>query len=265
MPLLPMPAFRPIRTRADLPPHATQYLPTGAQLVRSAPFELLLAASPEVLSRRRLVLVDGRAGCGKTTALAALAAAASIPVARATITPPATGVKVLEAIHTSLTGHPAGLSQRRYENMLRDTLGREPRLLLIDEAQNAGLPVLRTLRLMLEATNAQFALVLAGYGIAAHIQQEEMLRSWVGLTVTFDALDPTGDLLPTLRDLHPQLAATPDPLLLEVNRVHCRGRLRDWVVVLETALSFAPQGPFTRAVFADAIHTIAGTRPALVA
>ncbi len=40
---------------------------------------------------------------------------------------------------------------------------------------------------------------------------------------------------------------------------------RAWVVVLAPARRFAPNGPFTRSVFADAIHTIAGTRPALVA
>jgi hypothetical protein len=260
---LTLPPFRPITRRTDLPAHDTQFLPDGANLVISSELDRLLTLAPSQLGRRRIVLIDGEGGCGKTTALSALAAASSVPVVRAVVTPGATGVKVMEAVHTALTGIDAGLSQRQYENTLKKLLTTEPRLLFIDEAQNAGLPVLQTLRLMLEGVGAQFAFVLSGYKVHEHVRKESQLRGWIGHVATFAPLTPQGTLIPTLTQLHPAFTGVSPHLLVEVDRVYCRGRLREWAVVLETCMDLDPAGQLTKALFTDALDLITHTRYAL--
>lgn len=256
---LALPPFRAIHTRTDLPAHDTQFLPDGASLVISPELDKLLTLAPAQLARRRIVLIDGEGGCGKTTALSALAAASPVPVVRAVVTPGATGVKVMEAIHTALTGNDAGLSQRQYENTLKRLLATEPRLLFIDEAQNAGLPVLQTLRLMLEGPGAQFAFVLAGYKVHEHVRKESQLRGWVGHVATFAPLTPQATLVPTLAALHPWFVGVSPHLLVEVDRVYCRGRLREWAVLLETCMDLQPSGPLTRGLFVDALDAVTHT------
>ncbi len=260
---LALPPFRPVTQRSDLPAHDTQFLPDGANLVISPELDKLLTLAPAQLARRRLVLIDGEGGCGKTTAVSALAAASSVPVVRAVVTPGATGVKVMEAVHTALTGNDAGLSQRQYENVLKRLLTTEPRVLFIDEAQNAGLPVLQTLRLLLEGAGAQFAFVLAGYKVQEHVRKESQLRGWVGHVAMFAPLTPQSTLVPTLTALHPAFDGVSPHLLMEVDRVYCRGRLREWAVVLETCLDLQPSGPLTRGLFIDSLDAITHTRFAL--
>lgn len=260
---LALPPFRRITQRSDLPAHDTQFLPSGASLVISDELDKLLTLAPAPLARRRIVLVDGEGGCGKTTALSALAAASPVPVVRAVVTPGATGVKVMEAIHTALTGNSGGLSQRQYENALKRQLTSEPRLLFIDEAQNAGLPVLQTLRLMLEERGAQFAFVLAGYKVHEHVRKENQLRGWLGHVASFMPLTPQATLIPTLSKLHPWFTGVSPHLLVEVDRVYCRGRLREWAVVLETCMDLQPSGPLSRELFIDALDALTHTRFAL--
>ena len=81
MPRLTLPPFHPISTRADLPAHATEFLPEGAELVMTPELGELLTLARTPLRNRRLVIVDGQPGCGKSTALAVLAAASPIRTA----------------------------------------------------------------------------------------------------------------------------------------------------------------------------------------
>jgi hypothetical protein len=263
MPRLDLPEFRPITSRNDLPPHDTEFLPDGAQLLLPDALRRLLVLAPMTLRNRRLVLIDGKAGCGKSTALAALAAASPVRTAKVAIRNNWNSRRLVGAIHEAVTGDASDRSQSWYEDHLLVALSREPTLLLLDEAQNASLPVLRDLRLMLESPGARFAMVLSGYGIGDHIRKESMLLTWRGHVANFSPLDHV-TLLPTLRQLHPALAATSDRLLVEADRIHCRGLLREWAVLLETLLAFAPHGPFTSATITDAIDAVSGQRPTLL-
>lgn len=79
----------------------------------------------------------------------------------------------------------------------------------------------------------------------ANIAREPMLHTWRGFTKSLEPLltphqvmtTPASravelarrsQLLPTLAALHPRLAATPPQLLIEANRVHAHGLLRQW-------------------------------------
>jgi hypothetical protein len=286
MPRLHLPPFHPVHTRGDLPAHATEFLPHGAELVITPELTELLAGAPVALRNRRLVIVDGQPGCGKSTALAVLAAAS--PIRTAVFTVPTNrsghGRQFMERAHSAVAGRPVrNLSQREHENALAELLAEEPMLLFIDEAQNAPLEVLRNLRTLLEAPGAQFAVALFGTGVRANIAREPMLHTWRGFTKSLEPLltphqlmtAPAGraadlarraQLLPTLAALHPRLAATAPQLLVEANRVHAHGLLRQWALLLEWLLDLEPgTGPFTRDALIAAITAIDNDPPAFAA
>ncbi|HEV7186742.1 MAG TPA: hypothetical protein VGN28_02485, partial [Blastococcus sp.] len=74
------------------------------------------------------------------------------------------------------------------------------------------------------------------------------------------------ELLPTLSAMHPRLAATAPELLVETNRVHAQGLLRNWATLLEWLLALSPgTGPFTRLDLIDAITAIDNVPPAFAA
>jgi hypothetical protein len=214
--------------------------------------------------------------------------AAASPIRTAVFTVPTNksghGRQFMERAHAAVAGHPVGnLSQREHENALAGLLAEEPMLLLIDEAQNAPLEVLRNLRSLLEHPGAQFAVALFGTDVLANIAREPMLHTWRGLTLKFGPmltphqiqaapkkelpqLARRAQLLPTLCALHPRLAATVPELLIETNRVHAHGLLRNWAVLLEQLLDMRPGGgPFTREELIDAITVIDNTVPAFAA
>ncbi|SOC47218.1 AAA domain-containing protein [Blastococcus aggregatus] len=286
MPRLHLPPFHPVTTRGDLPAHATEFLPDGADIVFTPELVELLAGAPVALRNRRLVVVDGQPGCGKSTALAVLAAAS--PIRTAVFTVPTNrsghGRQFMERAHSAVAGRPVrNLSQREHENALGELLAEEPMLLFIDEAQNAPLEVLRNLRTLLEAPGAQFAVALFGTGVRANIAREPMLHTWRGFTKCLEPLltphqvmtAPAGraadlarrsQLLPTLAGLHPRLATTPARLLIEANRVHAHGLLRQWTLLLEWLLDLHPgAGPFTREDLIAAITAIDNDPPAFAA
>ncbi|MGZ4501972.1 MAG: ATP-binding protein, partial [Nocardioidaceae bacterium] len=238
------------------------------------------------LRNRRLVIVDGQPGCGKSTAQAVLAAAS--PIRTAVFSVPSSksghGRQFMERAHAAVVGGTVGnLSQREHENKLAGLLTGEPMLLLIDEAQNAPLEVLRNLRSLLELPGAQFAVALFGTDVSTNIRREPMLHSWRGLTLSFGPmLTPTqiqaaprqqlphlarrAQLLPTLYALHPRLAATRPELLVDINRAHAHGLLRAWAILLEQLLDMRPgEGPFDRDDFIDAITVIDNVPPVLAA
>jgi len=73
-------------------------------------------------------------------------------------------------------------------------------------------------------------------------------------------------LLPTLCAMHPRLAATEPHLLVETNRVHAQGLLRNWAILLEQLLDMRPgDRPFTRSELIDAITVIDNAVPAFAA
>jgi hypothetical protein len=286
MPRLTLPPFHPVHRRTDLPAHATEFLPDGAALVITPELVELLAGAPVALGNRRLVVVDGQPGCGKSTAQAVLAAAS--PIRTAVFTVPTNksghGRQFMERAHSAVAGRPVrNLSQREHENTLAGLLAEEPMLLLIDEAQNAPLEVLRNLRTLLEAPGAQFAVALFGTGVLATIAREPMLHTWRGFTKTLgplltphqllstpatkrDQVARRAQLLPTLAALHPRLAQTKPELLIEANRVHAHGLLRNWAVLLEWLLALHPGGdPFTREDLIAAVTAIDNDPPAFAA
>jgi hypothetical protein len=119
--------------------------------------------------------------------------------------------------------------------------------------------------------------------VAANIAREPMLHTWRGYTKSLgplltprqvattsaskrDQLARRAQLLPTLTALHPRLAQTRPELLIEANRVHAHGLLRQWVLLLEWLLVLHPgDGPFTRDDLIAAMTAIDNDPPAFAA
>jgi hypothetical protein len=119
--------------------------------------------------------------------------------------------------------------------------------------------------------------------VLANIARELMLHTWRGFTkplgplltpyqvltapaTTRDQLARRARLLPTLAALHPRLAQTKPELLIEANRVHAHGLLRNWAVLLEWLLALHPgTGPFTREDLVAAITAVDNDPPAFAA
>lgn len=281
-PRLNVPPFTPIAHRDDLPAHATAFLPAGANLVITPELERLLNAARTVMSNRRLISMPGAPGCGKSTAQAVLAAACSIKTTTCVV--PTVkhnrGLAFYAALHSALIGTEALGTQREHENAVHRILSEEPRVLLIDEAQNADFDVLCNLRLLLERPNMHFTVVLSGTGITELLEKYPMLLTWRQLTIDFQRLVTpmrlrtarggqahdlarASQLIPTLHGLHHRLARTDETLLVETDRVHCHGLIRSWIALLENLLSFSPDSDegFSRTELIDAIVMVTNRTP----
>jgi hypothetical protein len=255
--------FTPVNSRAQLPHDIDRWLPPGAGLVVTPELTTLIGAGPLALRRRRIVAVDGSAGTGKSTAVAALAASASAEVVRVNAKPKSTGREFMRSFHEALTGvaDPGG-TQWQLETKLKVLLAAKPRVAIFDEVQNVGLPALQALYFLLNLPTGQWGLVLAGKGLMSMLAREQMLDSRVGLRVTMPKL--SGDrLLDVLRELHPVLRDASPQLLGAIDMAWGRGNLREWTKFLEWVLDLAPGLPLDVATAEQAIELMAGKPVAL--
>jgi hypothetical protein len=255
--------FTPVNSRAQLPADIDRWLPPGAGLVATPEMTRLIEAGPLALRRRRIVAVDGAAGTGKSTAVAALAASASAEVVRVDVKPKSTGREFMRSFHEALTGVPdPGGTQWQLETKLKVLLAAKPRVAIFDEVQNVGLPALQALYFLLNLPTGRWGLVLAGKGLMSMLAREQMLDSRVGLRVTMPKL--AGDrLLDVLRELHPVLRGASPQLLGAIDMAWGRGNLREWTKLLEWVLDLAPGLPLDVATAEQAIELMAGKPVAL--
>ena len=250
--------FTPITSRAQLPAACDWWLPAGAELVRTEQLTTLAHGAPLVLQRRRIVAVDGSPGSGKSTAVAALGASASIDAVTVNVRPKSSGLGLMQSFFEAITGAPhMGGTQRQVESALKVLLAEKPRLVIVDEAQNVGLPALQALRFLLDLPTGKWGLVLAGKGLLAMLAKEQMLDSRVALRITMPKL--TGNtLISTLSKLHPLCADAPARLLLAIDMAWAHGNLREWTKLLEWVIDLAPGCALDVNLAEEAIGYLAG-------
>ncbi|HTC69087.1 MAG TPA: ATP-binding protein [Acidothermaceae bacterium] len=250
--------FTPITSRAQLPAACDWSLPPGGELVRTDQLTTLVDAAPLVLRRRRIVAVDGSPGSGKSTAVAALGASASIDAVTVEVRPKSSGLGLMQSFFEAITGAPhRGGTQRQVESALKVLLAEKPRLVIFDEVQNVGLPALQALRFLLDLPTGKWGLVLAGKGLLAMLAKEQMLDSRVALRVTMPKL--TGNtLIDTLGKLHPLCADASPRLLLAIDIACTHGNLREWTKLLEWVIDLAPGSPLDVNLAEQAIAYVLG-------
>jgi RecA/RadA recombinase len=236
---------------ADQLKHNTHLLSTNA-------LSLLKAGAAMAVENGTIIAVDGPPGCGKTTAIAALADQWDAgPVHFAKIFPTATDKTVLASVFQAVTGlaSPPKMNQKAFQDELRVLLAGTGRLVMLDEAQNAGRDALEMLRILHEDPVSRWGLVLAGVDLRSHISaRNRALISRVGLIAPCAKL--TWEETPgKLADLHPLYAAMPTDLIDRAHQLDARGELRRWRILLGWLLMLTEDGtkPVTRDILDSAL------------
>lgn len=240
-----------------LDPHV---LGNGTRLVTTEPLDVLLAMAPVVFDAGYIVALDGPAGCGKTTALTALVGSIDTPVHSVSLDPRTGDKDVVKQLHGAVIGRPIGRKVLRTDMLaeLRQVLAGQPRVIIVDEAQNARIAALEMIRILHMDPTAAWHLVLSGAGLDKHLTAEKMLKSRVMHWARFEPL--TADQLPgVLAQLHPLLASFDPDLLVAADRVACRGVLREWVKLLIALQTLTSAGTKPgRAVLEMALQSTTG-------
>jgi hypothetical protein len=216
------------RVPADL----AAWMPPGTSLVITRDIQRALLLVPPIIEQGRIGLIDGPAGSGKSQLLGAVEAACPHRVVRITAEGGDRSRALDAMIHEKLTGHVATGTERSIERANSVELGRAPTLLIVDEAQLVSTSALLSFRRIMRDAARPFGLLFAGIGMARHAKRDPSLLSRGSFTITLERMSGQ-QLLATLAAAHPLLAAAPHDVLLDADRVLCRGQWRTWMLLLE--------------------------------
>lgn len=208
-------------------------LASGTRLVSTPPLDALLAMAPIALAAGYIVALDGPAGCGKTTALTALIKQLKKPTVCVSLDPRSSDKDVVKLLHAAVLGRPVAARTLRVDMLsdLRNALTGSEKLVVVDEAQHAGITALEMIRTLHMDPTATWCLVLSGADLNHRLTSERMLKSRVMHWGVFNPLTP--DELPgVLTQLHPLFAQLDPGLLVRADAAACKGVLREWVKVL---------------------------------
>jgi hypothetical protein len=210
-------------------------LGSGTSLVITPTVEMLLTMAPVTFDAGYIVALDGPAGCGKTTALTALVTQTDLPVSSVSLDPRSSDKDVIRQLHSAVIGVPVPKNALRTELLgdLRERLAARPRLIIVDEAQNAGITALEMIRTLHMDPTSDWQLVISGAELDKRLTSEKMLKSRVMHWSRFSPLQQK-ELIPVLNGIHPLFQRFDPDLLLVADHSSCHGVLREWVKVLTT-------------------------------
>lgn len=238
-------SWNPEAAGLKLPQHARVNMPDDANLVVTDQIKKLTYYAATAVDRGDIVLVSGAAGCGKSTMLAAVQGVSGVRVVNAEIPPRTRDKAIYQQLHQALWRAPEEGTVASLQDRIRAQLALEPTLVIVDEAQNVGLPFLMAMRWLNGATNFRFGLILAGVGLQKHIQREPQLSSRVAKRVLVEKVDFAA-MLPQLRKFHPMLAEADEDVLRYVDQLYANGYWRAWSLFLQNV-----QDLFAEAVDGD--------------
>ena len=234
----------------------------GCALVLTRPLRKLLTAAPIAIANRKIIVLDGPEGAGKSCSLEVMAANVESRVVTVKLEDQMSAREVLEAIYAALRGlhHPLPEHERRSELMmhLRTELTDADVILMVDEAQKAPLRALELVRTLHEHRGLQFGLVLAGADMNRKLSREPMLRSRVGLLVPYPRFEQH-ELVEFLHGMYPPLTQLAVADLVACDELLCRGDLRMWVALVQWIQAAAdPDTPLTAVDLEDAMDLVGG-------
>lgn len=218
-------------------------LGSGTTLVTTETVDVLLTMAPVTFDAGYIVALDGPAGCGKTTALTALKSQFNLPVSCVSLDPRSSDKDVIKQLHSAIVGVPVSRRALRTELLgdLRLRLAASPRIVIVDEAQNAGITALEMIRTLHMDPTSNWHLVLSGAQLDKRLTSEKMLKSRVMHWSRFLPLKDN-ELVAVLTGMHPMFASIDPALILNANRVACHGVLREWVKLLTIMQALIARG-----------------------
>jgi hypothetical protein len=218
---------------ASPPADVAALLPAGAQLVITSEMRLLASFAHDIFEEGGMTIaVEGAPGCGKTTALDAVAAIAdartvylSVPSETTSTTLP---TLLCEKLRLSEQG--SGMTMLR---RARASLRQERTILIVDEAQFLPAKGLLQLRWLKKETGFNIGLIVAGAGVLKRLADLTTLR--LDRRVELPA-SSAKHMQPHLLEFHPAFAEFPLEVLEWVNREHVNGRWFEWKAWLSAAI-----------------------------
>ena len=204
--------------------------------------QLLLAQTVKV---NGIAAVSGPPGCGKTFAVDHFVR--THPSMRERrwrwldMPPkPTTKEVTVRLLDTLGERRPRSATEYELTELLAPALNEGHPVIVIDEAQNLKSDGLQQLRYLHDRGQGRsWTLLLVGSTVNQALNGAAELGSRVSRWVTFTPLTGTEQLLLTLRDWHPMLAAAPPELLLRVDEVYARGNFRLWAQFLQALLTLS--------------------------
>lgn len=251
--------WNPDQAALRLPSRARDLIPDDAKLVITDEIRKLTYYAESAVDRGQIVLVSGPAGCGKSTMLAAVQGISGVRVVDAEIPPRTRDKAIYQQLLRAMTGAHEEGTVAQLQDRIRTYLQAEPTLVIVDEAQNVGLPFLMAMRWLNGATNFRFGLVLAGVGLQRHIQREPQLASPVARRVLVKKQN-FHEALPRLRAFHPLLKEADEDTLRYVDRMYANGYWRAWSLFVGALTDLCVDALDTDNA-AQAIDMIAGVAP----
>lgn len=227
-------------TQTDTLNDALSIAEQPASTVHTKSFVLAQTIANQALAQRAIAGFFGDPGTGKTHAMRYFCDHCPTEAIYITASASPQAKEIYEEILLLTRGEVPKGTARELRRQCAEVLGERRRVVVVDECQNLSYLWHQQLRSLHDFPDAQFALLLSG-GVNAErtLKRDAQLWSRVKMRMHFQELRDT-ELIETLALLHPVLALTDPALLVEIDRKHCRGNLRDWVSFLELALPLLP-------------------------
>jgi len=209
----------------------------GAQTIGTGPFLATQQAIESLVARKAMGAFVGNAGLGKTFAVqTARETLSDVESCRIVIPHQATMRKVAITLLRALTGEEHTGERFRLADDLIRILSERPRLVVVDEAQNANHGCIEFLRHIHDDPDTRFALALTGgHRCWDVLKQYPMLRNRIYRRVEFEPMDlPT--VLQVIPNFHPIYAGSEPQVLGRIDMDFARGTFRDWAAFTVDAL-----------------------------
>lgn len=214
-------------------------LPSGLPAVNTVAFRKTQMVARQAAADGSIAAFTGKAGLGKTFSVDHAVRSLDLGWVWVQIGPAPTPKEVtLRLLKALVGGFPAGALYELTDELV-GVLVDEPRVVVIDDAQNLNKRGLEQVRYLHDLGCGAFPLFLVGGEQCAEtLASDPQLADRVGAWMKFKPLSGK-ELHATLASYHPFYARSDRGLLDEVDSRYARGRFRRWAAFLKTALRLA--------------------------
>jgi len=214
-------------------------LPEDVPVLETTGFKTTQYVARRAIADGEIAAFTGRAGLGKSFAVDHAVRGSGSPWIWIQIGPAPRPKEVTARLLKDIFGSFQAGTLYELTDLLVAELTTEPRIVVLDDAQNLDKDGLDQVRLLHDLAASAFPLFLVGgEGCADRLASDPQLADRVGGWVKFNPL-PSDKLIPLLAEYHPFYEASDPELLGKVDEVYAKGVLRRWARLLKTALPLA--------------------------
>lgn len=234
-----------------------------ARIVRTRVFTTIADRLAFTIAHHGTLVVAGHHGTGKRLATLTCLAEQPLPHVVVPLTPAPTDHQIVRLLHQAIHHDRDGSDLAAMQDDLADTLAEQPRIVVIDHADELTVKAAGQLQYLHARPGAAWTLLLlGGPGTSRAVAASARLTGDVLATVEVHPL--TGDeLITAVRGMHQLFAMADQPLLQLIDRDLCHGLLKQWARFLQIALSLreravhaGKQAPVLDVTLARAVTTL---------